>query len=190
MDPATFLERFGFELEGQPSQVWVERWSELFPAHWIPAALVEALYQGRYKATSVEQILRLWQRRGCPHLTFPPEISQSLWREQQELIRSLALAARTTIPRPYSPSSSPVAPPRATGSLFSPESAISLNFLLGQLQDLPPKLRHLLDQPNSPPQPIPQPAGASGTESLATLQQTVVDPPDPPDPMEHPQDQS
>ncbi len=190
MEPATFLERFGFELEGQPSQVWVERWSELFPAHWIPAALVEALYQGRYKATSVEQILRLWQRRGCPQLTFPPEISQSLWREQQELIRSLALAARTTIPHPYSPLSFPVATPRATGSLFSAESAISLNFLLGQLQDLPPKLRHLLDQPNSPPQPVPQTAGASGTESLATLQQTVVDPPDPPDPMEHPQDQS
>jgi hypothetical protein len=62
MDPATFLEHYGFELEGQPSQVWVERWSQLFPDLWIPAALLEALYQGRYKAASVEQLLRLWQR--------------------------------------------------------------------------------------------------------------------------------
>lgn len=71
MDSATFLERYGFELQGQTSQRWVERWSRQFPSPWIPAALLEALYQGRYKATSVEQILRLWQRRGAPHLTFP-----------------------------------------------------------------------------------------------------------------------
>jgi S-adenosylmethionine synthetase len=87
MDPATFLERYGFELEGQASQAWVERWSKQFPASWIPAALLEALYQGRYKATSVEQILRLWQRRGAPHLTFPPDIAQGV---------NLALESRTS----------------------------------------------------------------------------------------------
>lgn len=159
MDPAAFLERYGFELDQQSGQVWVERWSEVFPTRWIPAALLESLYQGRYKATSVEQILRLWQRRGCPRITFPPEMSQSLWREQQELIRSLALAARTAIPRPYSPPSPQIPSPIATGSLFSPESAISLNVLLGQLQELSPKLRHLLSpsasfQPDSHPQQL------------------------------------
>ncbi|MEN9230934.1 MAG: MogA/MoaB family molybdenum cofactor biosynthesis protein [Thermostichus sp. DG02_5_bins_236] len=104
-----------------------------FPRDWIPAALLEALYQGRYKATSVEQILRFWQRRGCPRITFSPEMSQSLWQEQQELIYSLALAARTAIPRPYSPLPTRIPLPIATGSLFSPESAISLNVLLEQM---------------------------------------------------------
>jgi hypothetical protein len=178
MDPATFLEHYGFELEGQPSQVWVERWSQLFPDLWIPAALLEALYQGRYKAASVEQLLRLWQRRGSPHLTFPPEIGQFLWQEQQELIRSLAAAALACSPLPPVP---------LAGSLFSREPAISLNLLLEQLQELPPKLRRLLAQ--SPR------AGGTESSSFATevqstfpeIPQTVVDPPTPAEP---PQGQS
>ncbi|MGQ9836645.1 MAG: hypothetical protein ACUVRV_01435 [Cyanobacteriota bacterium] len=164
MDPATFLEHYGFELDRQSGQAWVERWSQMFPTQWIPAALLESLYQGRYKATSVEQILRLWQRRGCPRITFPPEMSQSLWREQQELICSLALASRTATPRPYSPLSLQISSPIATGSLFSPESAISLNVLLGQLQELSPKLRYLL-KPSASPQPDAQPQ-PSGVEPI------------------------
>jgi len=177
MDPATFLERYGFELEGQAGQVWVERWSKQFPTSWIPAALLEALYQGRYKAASVEQILRLWQRRGAPHLTFPLEISQSLWREQQEQIRSLVSTAARSFARPSSPLP---APPRR-GSLFSGESAISLDLLLDELQDLPPKLRHLLVEPQAF-----QPARAGETELLVTLelQQTVADPPAPAQPSQ------
>ncbi|MFT0789117.1 hypothetical protein [Synechococcus sp. H55.10] len=174
MDPATFLERYGFELEGQPGQVWVERWSQRFPASWIPAALLEALYQGRYKAASVEQILRLWQRRGAPHLTFPLEISQSLWREQQELIRSLVADALARSPLP------PVAP---AGSLFSRESAISLNLLLDQLQDLPPKLRHLLVHLHPAP-PTSSAARAGGTELLVTLELQLADPADPAQPSQ------
>jgi hypothetical protein len=123
----------------------------------------------------VEQLLRLWQRRGSPHLTFPPEIGQFLWQEQQERIRSLAAAAFACSPLP------PVPP---AGSLFSREPAISLNLLLEQLQELPPKLRRLLAQ--SPP---PQLARAGGAESsgILELQQTVVDPPTPAEP---PQGQS
>jgi hypothetical protein len=140
MDSATFLERYGFELQGQTSQRWVDRWSRQFPSPWIPAALLEALYQGRYKATSVEQILRLWQRRGAPHLTFPPEMSRSLWREQEELIRSLSPTAASFLVRPPSPLSAS----SGKGSRFAEEAAISLELLLAELQDLPPKLRHLL----------------------------------------------
>ncbi len=34
------------------------------PPSWIRIAVIEALYQGRYKAISVEQILSIWRRRG------------------------------------------------------------------------------------------------------------------------------
>lgn len=179
MDLATFLERYGFELEGQASQAWVERWSKQFPASWIPAALLEALYQGRYKATSVEQILRLWQRRGAPHLTFPPEISQSLWREQQELIRSLVSTAASSFARPPSPLPAPL----RRGSLFSGESAISLDLLLDELQDLPPKLRHLLVHVHPAP-PTSSAARAGGTELLVTLELQLADPVDPDQPSQ------
>ncbi|MFS8908698.1 hypothetical protein [Synechococcus sp. OH2] len=177
MDPATFLERYGFELEGRPGQVWVEGWGQQFPTSWIPAALLEALYQGRYKAASVEQILRLWQRRGAPHLTFPLEISQSLWREQQEQIRSLVSTTARSFARPPSPLPAPL----RRGSSFSGESAISLDLLLSELQDLPPKLRHLLVKPQAL-----QPARTGEAELLVTLelQQTVAEPPTPTQPSQ------
>ncbi len=168
MDSATFLERYGFELEGQTSQRWVERWSKQFPGPWIPAALLEALYRGRYKATSVEQILRLWQRRGAPYLTFPPEMSRSLWREQEELLRSLLATATSCL----APPPSPLPTPAGKGSRFAEEAAISLDLLLAELQDLPPKLRYLLQrlQLSSP---------ACEPEILLTLELQPVDSPTP-----------
>lgn len=53
-----------FDLGGHNARELVERWLRLYPANWVRLAAVEALYQGRYKAVSVEQILGIWQRRG------------------------------------------------------------------------------------------------------------------------------
>jgi hypothetical protein len=39
-------------------------WATDYSVQWIRLAIIEALYQGRYKAVSVEQILQQWQRRG------------------------------------------------------------------------------------------------------------------------------
>ena len=38
--------------------------AEQYPLDWIGMAVLEALYQGRYKVVSVGQILAIWQRRG------------------------------------------------------------------------------------------------------------------------------
>lgn len=38
--------------------------SAYHPPSWIRIAVIEALYQGRYKVISVEQILDIWRRRG------------------------------------------------------------------------------------------------------------------------------
>jgi hypothetical protein len=63
------LQHYSFELGGYPIQQLLTRWFDRYPVIWVRLAIVEALYQGRYKAVSVEQILILWQRRGqpCPH---------------------------------------------------------------------------------------------------------------------------
>ena len=53
-----------FDLGGHNARELVERWLRLYPANWVRLAAIEALYQGRYKAVSVEQILGIWQRRG------------------------------------------------------------------------------------------------------------------------------
>ncbi|HCF27449.1 MAG TPA: hypothetical protein DEV81_09680 [Cyanobacteria bacterium UBA11049] len=58
-----------FDLGGYSARELVEHWLRHYPASWVRLAAIEALYQGRYKAISVEQILGVWQRRGqvLPH---------------------------------------------------------------------------------------------------------------------------
>jgi hypothetical protein len=60
------LTRYSFDLSGYTVDRLVEYWLQHYPSDWIRLAIVEALYQGRYKAVSVEQILNLWRRRGKP----------------------------------------------------------------------------------------------------------------------------
>lgn len=72
------LSEYCFELVGfRPSQL-VALWQEQLSADssWIRAAVIEALYQGRYKALSVEQILKLWKRRGHPIRHFNHEFER------------------------------------------------------------------------------------------------------------------
>lgn len=73
---ADLLTRFKLDLGGLAVGQWVGAWLSIYPADWIRLAIVEALYQGRYKAVSVEQILRLWQRRKQPLYHFNPEFER------------------------------------------------------------------------------------------------------------------
>ncbi|MGF1522905.1 MAG: hypothetical protein ACFBSF_11375 [Leptolyngbyaceae cyanobacterium] len=72
------LQEYSFDLEGyQPGEL-VVLWHDSLEADssWIRSAVIEALYQGRYKAFSVEQILRLWKRRGYPIRHFNHEFER------------------------------------------------------------------------------------------------------------------
>jgi len=60
------LTRYSFDLSGYTVDRLAEYWLQHYPSDWIRLAVIEALYQGRYKAVSVEQILNLWRRRGKP----------------------------------------------------------------------------------------------------------------------------
>jgi hypothetical protein len=68
---AALMEGYRFELGHHDARQWVSLWLEFYRPGWIRDAVVEALYQGRYKSISVRQILELWQRRGQPirHVT-------------------------------------------------------------------------------------------------------------------------
>ncbi len=65
-----------FDLDGEIPEEWVAEWLANYPAHWLRLAAVEALYQGRYKAVSVEHILTMWQRRGQPLYHFNHEFER------------------------------------------------------------------------------------------------------------------
>jgi hypothetical protein len=67
---AALVSRYGFELKGVTLLELIEDWSASYSVYWIRLAIIEALYQGRYKTISVEQILRLWKRRGQPTFHF------------------------------------------------------------------------------------------------------------------------
>lgn len=60
------LRLYSFEVGGYTADQLLSRWLESHTAEWVRLAIVEALYQGRYKSVSVEQILAFWRRRGSP----------------------------------------------------------------------------------------------------------------------------
>jgi hypothetical protein len=63
---AALLKHYSFDLGGYSTDQLVQHWLDHYPAIWLRMAIVEALYQGRYKAVSVDQILTLWHRRAQP----------------------------------------------------------------------------------------------------------------------------
>jgi hypothetical protein len=73
------LSKFRFEGINSPGLSKVlSAWHETFSAEWIPLAVVQAAYQGRYKVASVEQILRFWKRRGEPRCNFDREFKRMI----------------------------------------------------------------------------------------------------------------
>lgn len=58
------LTHYSFDRGGYAADELSDRWLEDYPLNWVGLAMIEALYQGRYKAISVEQILSFWSRRG------------------------------------------------------------------------------------------------------------------------------
>jgi hypothetical protein len=73
---ANLLRYYGFELEHETIEQLLSQWLEQYSIDWVRLAIVESLYQGRYKAISVGQILALWQRRGQPLYHFNHEFER------------------------------------------------------------------------------------------------------------------
>lgn len=72
-DAASLLQHYSFDLGNRPLPIVVAEWQSRFSLMWIRMAIVEALYLGRYKAVSVEQILQQWTRKQQPKTHFSYE---------------------------------------------------------------------------------------------------------------------
>ena len=70
------LVHYGFDLSGKKADKLAGEWLTKYPDYWLRLAVVEALYQGRYKAVSVGQILSMWQRMGQPLYHFNHEFER------------------------------------------------------------------------------------------------------------------
>jgi hypothetical protein len=90
--PAVALELlsyYGPDSEPYP-QPWtkgrlLDRWLRIYPQQWICWALIESIYQGRYKTYCVEQILALWLRRGEPVYHFNHEFETMICNVPQQM---------------------------------------------------------------------------------------------------------
>lgn len=78
------MSRYSFDLGGYTAEHIVDHWLKYYPSEWLQPAVVEALYQGRYKAISVEQILTLWYRRGRPLHHFNGEFERMVCGQASE----------------------------------------------------------------------------------------------------------
>lgn len=86
---AALLIHYSFDLSGYSASELVNRWQTQYPVNWLHLAVIEALYQGRYKAFSVQQILTFWQRRGQAIFHFNMEFERLICSKFPESLTSL-----------------------------------------------------------------------------------------------------
>lgn len=91
------LIHYSFDLSGYSADELVDRWQQEYSGSWLHLAVIEALYQGRYKAVSVQQILKLWQRRG-----------QAIFHFNMEFERLICSKFPQSLTSPPAPDPSPV----------------------------------------------------------------------------------
>ena len=89
------LIHYSFDLSGYSASELVKIWHKQFPIGWLHLAVIEALYQGRYKAISVQQILVFWHRRGQAIFHFNMEFERLICSTFPE---SLTRSAAPTLP--------------------------------------------------------------------------------------------
>ncbi len=85
----TLLVHYCLELEEHSAQYWINQWVEQYSIEWITLAVTEALYLGRYKAVSVEQILVNWKRREKPSYHFTKEFERVISRRFPRNLREI-----------------------------------------------------------------------------------------------------
>lgn len=72
----SLLKHYSFDLGGRSVQELLSHWQTHYAPQWIRLAVIEALYQGRYKAISVDEILKIWRRRRHPTPHFSGEFER------------------------------------------------------------------------------------------------------------------
>nr|WP_317266153.1 hypothetical protein [Arthrospira sp. SH-MAG29] len=70
------LNHYSFDLDGNSANQIISKWSEIYDVNWLHLAVIEALYLGRYKSISVQQILEMWKRRNQPIYHFNSEFER------------------------------------------------------------------------------------------------------------------
>ena len=86
----SLMNSYAFDLGGDDVEELLDDWLDLHNPNWIRLATIEALYQGRYKAVSIQQILNVWLRIGTPHPHFTYEFERLICRKLPQHLSDLS----------------------------------------------------------------------------------------------------
>ena len=75
------MKSYSFETNGTSVEKLVPKWLNDYQASWVRLATIEALYLGRYKVVSIEQIMTVWLRLGTPNIHFKREFERLICRK-------------------------------------------------------------------------------------------------------------
>ena len=89
----SLIDSYAFDLGHVDAERLLQYWLELYQASWIRLATIEALYLGRYKAISIEQILNVWLRIGSPNPHFTYEFERLICRKLPKHLCNLSQEA-------------------------------------------------------------------------------------------------
>lgn len=102
------LTHYSFDLSGYKAAELVASWKSQFQVNWLHLAVIEALYQGRYKAFSVQQILNIWQRRGQATFHFNMEFERLICSKFPESLVAVDSSGLALPPVPQVPRDSSI----------------------------------------------------------------------------------
>ena len=166
------LSQYNFDLGSSDIAQLLADWLQIHPAAWLPLAAIEALYQGRYKAVSIEQILAAWQRRGQPLPHFSADFERMICRN---------FPARAVEPAPELPKPLPAAKPAEASSEtqtaivpYQPPASMPLVHLRQAGSTTQLQAPSIADSENHPPidRFVPDPAAPDFYAKLRAVAQT------------------
>jgi hypothetical protein len=138
------LSHYGFELRGYTAEELVNLWLRNYQANWVRLGVIEALYQGRYKAVSVEQILAVWARRGQPIYRFNHEFERLISRKLPQSLTAPLKIAALDLSQPQSLPLPPPSPPDTTDEPARLEVSLRAPTSVAQ-QETPPLVTPTLE---------------------------------------------
>ena len=100
----SLIDSYAFDLGYDDVEKLFKYWLDLYSATWIRLATIEALYLGRYKVISVEQILHVWLRLGTPNTHFTYEFERLICRKLPKHLSDLSGLTDNSDNSPQEPS--------------------------------------------------------------------------------------
>ncbi|MGB0561068.1 MAG: hypothetical protein ACPGVO_04600 [Spirulinaceae cyanobacterium] len=119
------LSHYGFDTKPYTAAERVGHWLDDYESNWIRFAIIEALYQGRYKSISVEHILSMWVRRGQPSQHFNGDFERIICRKLPANFQSSSLNALEHLAEPAPKTQKAAAPKTVAPETVVPEIVAS-----------------------------------------------------------------